>query len=168
MLKCPSALPKQKLTTKTLALIRSPNVEWHFCFWSQKAREVEPNTLFRLETQPRCYKAISVQMNMISCWETGTRSMFSTIATTSNYPQMLTSQNVGSPHLFGGGRFHYNEAVLEPGVNRFLVHFIAACWTFTINTPNDSKSLMWETWRHPSGKLSLIAADTSCVKLSVS
>lgn len=53
--------------------------------------------------------------------------MFSTIATTSNYPQMLTSQNVGSPHLFVGGRSHYNEAVLEPSVNHFLVHFIAAC-----------------------------------------
>lgn len=53
--------------------------------------------------------------------------MFSTIATKSNYPQMLTSHNVGSPHLFVGGRSHYNEGVLEPGLNHVLVHFIAAC-----------------------------------------
>lgn len=53
--------------------------------------------------------------------------MFSTIATTSNYPQMLTSQNAGSPHLFVGGRSRYNEAALEPRVNHFLVHFTAAC-----------------------------------------
>lgn len=132
-----------------------------------KSREVELNNPFRSGTQPRCCKPIRVQMNMIPCWKTGTHSMFSTIATTSNYPQMLTSQNVGSPHLFVGGRSHYKEAVLEPGVNHFLVHFIAACWTFMINTPANGKSLMWETWRHPSGKFLLITANTSRVKLFV-
>lgn len=78
---------------------------------------------------------------MTSHWETGTHTMFSTIATPSNYPQMLTSQNVGSPHLFVGGRSHYNKPVLNPSIKHCLARFIAACWAFTTSIPDCCKSL---------------------------
>lgn len=78
---------------------------------------------------------------MTSHWETGTHTMFSTIATPSNYPQMLASQNVGSPHLFVGGRSHYNKPVLNPSIKHCLARFSAACWTFTTSIPDCCKSL---------------------------
>lgn len=78
---------------------------------------------------------------MTSHWETGARNVFFTIATPSNYPQMLTSQNAGSPHLFVGGRSHYNKPVLNPSIKHRLAHFIAACWAFTTNIPDCCKSL---------------------------
>lgn len=78
---------------------------------------------------------------MTSHCETGTHTMFSTIATPSNYPQMLTSQNVGSPHLFVGGRSHYNKPVLNPSIKHCLPHFIALCWAFTTSIPDCCRSL---------------------------
>lgn len=78
---------------------------------------------------------------MTSHSETGAHNMFSTIATPSNYPQMLTSQNAGSPHLFVGGRSHYNKPVLNPSIKHCLAHFIAACRAFTTNIPDCCKSL---------------------------
>lgn len=77
---------------------------------------------------------------MTSHWETGAHNVFSTIATPSNYLQMLTSQNAGLPHLFVGGRSHYNEPLLNPGIKHCLAHFIAACWAFTTNIPDCCKS----------------------------
>lgn len=78
---------------------------------------------------------------MTSHCETGAHNVFSTIATPSNYLQMLTSQNAGSPHLFVGGRSHYNEPLLNPSIKHCLAHFTAACWAFTANIPDCCKSL---------------------------
>lgn len=78
---------------------------------------------------------------MTSHWGTGAYNMFSTTATPCNYLQMLTSQNAGSPHLFVGGRSHYNEPVLNLSIKRRLTHFTAPCWAFTTNIPHCCKSL---------------------------
>lgn len=78
---------------------------------------------------------------MTSHWETGAHNMFSTIATPSNYLQMLTSQNAGSPHLLVGGRSHYKNPVLNPNIKHCLAHFTAVCWAFTTNIPDCCKSL---------------------------
>lgn len=71
---------------------------------------------------------------------TGAHNMFSTIATPSNYLQMLASQNLGSPHLLVGGGSHYSAPVLKPSIKHCLAHFIAACWAFTTNIPDCCKS----------------------------
>lgn len=96
---------------------------------------------------------------MTSRWETRTHTVFSTIATPSNYLQMLTSQNAGSPHLFVGGRSHYNEPILDPSIKRRLAHFIAARWTFTTNIRDRCKGFTcWLGWLPTVSWILLIAA----------
>jgi len=72
-------------------------------------------------------KLLPSTLIMTSHWETGAHDVLSTTATPSNYLQMLTSQNAGSPHLFVGGRSHYNEPFFNPSIERRVAHFIAAC-----------------------------------------
>lgn len=79
--------------------------------------------------------------NDFSLWNRGPQHVFHKKATPSNYLQMLTSHNAASPHLFVGGRSHYNKHVLSASIEHRLAHFMAACWTFTTNIPDCGRSL---------------------------